>query len=333
MADYWRVSPNLWAHARREGWGDDERALALYLLTCPHRTTEGLFWLPKAYAWADLGWDAARLTHTLNTLVAQDFVAYDDRAEVILIVKAMKYQRPDNENQQKAAAKALQSLPNHRLWNRFFDSARAYAKTFADYLEKALPEGFGKGLPEGSGEASPEGLGEAIPQSLRPSPSPSPSPSKASPSSAQADRGGDEDGGPDGAGAPQRIMDAWNERWVPDPWAKALRLTDKRRKHIQARLKTFTEAELLEAVRSMRLSPYHCGQNDRGWVADPEFLFREDGQVEKFLNRQPQLRPVQSPPARASPDDDIDAEVRQRRERQARIVAEAETRAVAGGRS
>ena len=50
MADdfrYHKVSPRFWADEKVLRWNDDAKMLALYLLTCPHRTTEGLFRLPK----------------------------------------------------------------------------------------------------------------------------------------------------------------------------------------------------------------------------------------------------------------------------------------------
>ena len=46
MRDYKRVSPRFWTEAQAGGWSDDMKMLALYLLTCEHRTTEGL--LPAA---------------------------------------------------------------------------------------------------------------------------------------------------------------------------------------------------------------------------------------------------------------------------------------------
>ena len=78
-------------------------------------------------------------------------------------------------------------------------------------------------------------------------------------------------------------MACWNDRWVPEPWARPLALTPKRRQHITARLRRFSVEELCEAIRVMRLSPHHCGRNDRHWIAPPEFLLRSDEQVERFL--------------------------------------------------
>jgi len=81
----------------------------------------------------------------------------------------------------------------------------------------------------------------------------------------------------------QRVMDEYN-RIFAGLWARPLALTADRKRKIQARLKTFTVDELITAMQNIRASPFHCGENDRRQVyATPEFIFRNDGQVDKWL--------------------------------------------------
>lgn len=137
---YYKVGPAFWTdHA---AWTDDERLLGLYVLTCPHRSTEGLFRLPVAYMAADLRWQEKRVRRALATLVAHDFIAYDDQAGVVLIVKALKWQQPSNPNGVKAAVKALRAVPPTVLATRF----RGLAERFAERLAEGLPEGIPAGL-------------------------------------------------------------------------------------------------------------------------------------------------------------------------------------------
>lgn len=133
---YFRVSPKLW----HESWDNDQRLLALYLLTCEHRTTEGLFRLPQAYVSADLGWSQKRLQKAWDALTKQDFIRYMDG--VVLIVQALKYQAPGNPNQIKAALNALERVPETELDIQF----GALAEGFAQGLLEALPHRFTKGL-------------------------------------------------------------------------------------------------------------------------------------------------------------------------------------------
>jgi hypothetical protein len=159
---YYRVAPAIW----NESWEDDVRLVAFYLLTCPHRTTEGLFRLPLAYAWEDMGWPAKRFEKAFKQLIANDFVEYDYDARVCLIVNALVYQQPENPNQVTAAMKAIRELPATPLLDRLL----VVAETHSQRLAKALCEHLGKPLPEPLTQVVAQGIGE--------SPSTSPSTSK-----------------------------------------------------------------------------------------------------------------------------------------------------------
>jgi hypothetical protein len=160
---YWRVSPAFWSDEKVTGaeggepWSDDTKMLAMYLLTCKHRTVEGLFLLPKEYIVADLRWSAKRLAQPFARLLAEGFIEYDDRARLCFLVNALEYQAPENPNQVTAAMRYLGDLPKSDLLGRLLEQAERLCQPLAERLR----EGFDKGLPEGF--AKP------------PTPSPSPS--------------------------------------------------------------------------------------------------------------------------------------------------------------
>lgn len=131
---YYRVGPSIW----NEPWNDDERLMAVYLLTCPHRNTEGLFKLPKAYIVADLGWEPARSETAFNGLLQCGFIEYDEAAKVVWIVKAIEWQPLVNENQAKASAKAMLALPSTPLFNRFRRVAEKRSRTLAKHYKQAF---------------------------------------------------------------------------------------------------------------------------------------------------------------------------------------------------
>ena len=68
--------------------------------------------VPDAYACEDLGWDSKRFQNGLKTLSEAGFVKYDGMAKVVWIVKFVKWNRPDNPNQQKSIIKLAQALPD-----------------------------------------------------------------------------------------------------------------------------------------------------------------------------------------------------------------------------
>lgn len=138
---FYRVSPAYWMN---RSWTDDMRLLGLYLLTSPHRSLEGLFWLPQQYILGDLQWSPERLAEPFAKLTADGFVDYDETAEVILITKALKYQAPANPNMVTAALRRVQTIPATRLDELFLASASRYCEPLAQRLHQLLPERFGE---------------------------------------------------------------------------------------------------------------------------------------------------------------------------------------------
>jgi len=66
---------------------------------------------------------------------------------------------------------------------------------------------------------------------------------------------------------------------------KNFRVTSARKKKLKIRLKEFSFEEVLKALEILHANPFYRGKNDRGWVADPDFLIRSDEQLDKFLNK------------------------------------------------
>lgn len=112
MRDYGKIHTGFWASDTMLGLESDARLLAIYLMTSQHTTMLGAFRLPDAYACEDLGWDSQRFQNGLETLTKAGFVKYDRGTKVVWIVKFVKWNRPDNPNQQKSIAKLAQALPD-----------------------------------------------------------------------------------------------------------------------------------------------------------------------------------------------------------------------------
>ncbi|MEI6449156.1 MAG: hypothetical protein WCP98_04300 [Actinomycetes bacterium] len=138
---YYRVSPAIW---RQRKWTEDMRLLALYLLTCPHRTAEGLFVLPLPYICGDMKWLPERLAEPFADLLADGFFEYDEEDEVCFIVKALHYQPPRNPNMVKAAIRRVQTVPETTLDEHFMNSALSYCQSLAESLAESLPKRYGQ---------------------------------------------------------------------------------------------------------------------------------------------------------------------------------------------
>ena len=72
----------------------------------------------------------------------------------------------------------------------------------------------------------------------------------------------------------KEIVEAWNELADARSLPKVIRVTDARRKQIQARLKEYPPDDWSKALTAIYKSKFLCGENDRGWKADFDFLLQ-----------------------------------------------------------
>jgi hypothetical protein len=85
-------------------------------------------------------------------------------------------------------------------------------------------------------------------------------------------------------GPVRQVFDAWLEEHVaPEHHAKC-KLNGKRRRVIEARLREqYRPEQLIDAIRGVKLSRYHMGENDTGTrYTDLVTILRDGAQVEKF---------------------------------------------------
>jgi hypothetical protein len=237
---YYRVAPKFWSRAEQRGWDDDTKLLALYLLTCPHRTTEGLYRLPLKYAQADLEWSPQRLGERLQRLTDDGFCDYDHDAGVVLILGALKYQACANPNMAQAAVKRLAELPETRLRATF----QRLVERFDQQLRKLLPEGFGE----------PQALALALPQA------PSPGESR-----------------PDGRTEPDDAEETFEQFWTIYPErdgrkrGKANALLEWRKLTVEQRRRAYVGARNLAASDDVPKDPERFLRRPKGGKGDYPF--------------------------------------------------------------
>lgn len=82
---------------------------------------------------------------------------------------------------------------------------------------------------------------------------------------------------------PKKEIDLFIEKFNQH-FKKSYRVTNGRTIKLRLRLKIYSIEEILQALENLASSPFHRGVNDRGWDANPDFLIRNDEQVDKWLN-------------------------------------------------
>jgi len=134
-AKYNHVSPHIWTPALRELRSTDSNAfeLYLYLLTCRHRASEGLFIAPLGYISIDLGMAHADVKAAMAALEAAGYVNYDYEFEVVLDRHALDYYEPSGK-QATGALNKIENLPKTPLKVDLLRLAFVNAPKFADLL-------------------------------------------------------------------------------------------------------------------------------------------------------------------------------------------------------
>lgn len=252
---YWRVSPAFWGDEKVKLWSDDMRVLALYLLTCPHRTAEGLFRLPIGYALTDLGWTEKRFRNGFEALSDAGFVQYDEPAGVCLIMNALEYQAPENPKQRLGAVRRIEELPETTLLQALYQRALVLAPEFAETLSKRFRNRF-----ETPSKPQAQAQAQTQEKTLM-------------------------SGKPDAAPVDNSVKDVF-EHWQQVMGHPKAKLSNDRRRKIQARLRDgMTVEDLKAAIDGCRASPHHMGENDTGTVYDSiELIFRTTEKAEWFAS-------------------------------------------------
>lgn len=140
---FFGVSPAIWSKQLTKlgislGW--EPVVLYFYLLTSPHRTSEGLFRLPLAYIDGDLGIPPNRTKIHLHALEEARYLYWDEENDLILDRNALWVNPCRGEKRVPSAIKKLRGLPiSSPLFHKFWLLANAHAEELARALEEEFP--------------------------------------------------------------------------------------------------------------------------------------------------------------------------------------------------
>lgn len=120
MRDYGKVYSTFWSSQTTAGLSDDGKLLALYLMTCSHSTIAGVFRLPDGYVAEDIGWSSERVAKGFAELFEQGFADRCATTKWVWVRKHLEWNKPENPNQRKSAAKIALSVPDACSWKPVF---------------------------------------------------------------------------------------------------------------------------------------------------------------------------------------------------------------------
>lgn len=105
-----------------------------------------------------------------------------------------------------------------------------------------------------------------------------------------------------------RVVELWNLRVHPHGLSKVVSLPPKRKGHIESRMRAKDasgavrdEAWLVALFQRVTASDFMRGTNDRGWIADIDFVFNETNIAKILEGKYDNRKGVTKLPARAEP--------------------------------
>lgn len=156
MRDYGKVHTKFWSSATIKALPDSGRLFALYLMTSPHTTITGTFRLPDGYACDDTGWRPATVREGFASLEREGFATRCPVTSWVWIVNHLEWNRPENPNQWKAAAKLAGTIPDNCSWKSQF--LRMWGAPLGLTVPGAAGT-VGEGFPQPVGTLSKSGAG------------------------------------------------------------------------------------------------------------------------------------------------------------------------------
>ena len=236
-------------------WKDDyfgslkptEKLLFIYYLTCERVNILHCFEVPEREITFDTGLDLKAIEAIKQKFQADHRIFFYKK--YVYLCNASRYEKYTGESNEKAQKDIIQAMPP--------DVAEWFLQVSTDLCTPVVEETDTPVTPLSEGSDTPQTGAINKKQEVR---------NKNEDESVRE-------------GTAHRLLTRFNLKMK-----KNYQLTEARKTHIRARLKTFSAEQLETAVDNLATRAFYRGDNDRKWSADPDFLFRSDEQVDKFLN-------------------------------------------------
>lgn len=127
---YASVTPTIWTSETGREWrrlGAQFQLLALYLITNPHASLYGLYYLPLVIIVEETGLQRAVCAKVLGTFASQDFAFYDDRTEWVFVknmaVRQLQFVHAPNPREPRVIGvrRFYEACPPNPFLGPFFD--------------------------------------------------------------------------------------------------------------------------------------------------------------------------------------------------------------------
>lgn len=134
---YGTLEHAFWEDPDLQELGLEGLAVAAYVLTCRHSTSEGYYRLALGYVCEDLRVNRDTALGYLRALDLKNFARFDEISQVIFVRNAMRYRPPKGTPSITGALRRACDVPVNPFRGLFYDAACQWAPDFAAVLREA----------------------------------------------------------------------------------------------------------------------------------------------------------------------------------------------------
>jgi len=142
MSRYHNIHCRIWSDDKFPFSSDDCQLVFFHLLTSPMSTQFGLYKASIPALAAEKRWPEKRYTKGFREAFEKGFIKYDEKHQVILIPRFLKYNKPNNPNVLISWGKAYNELPECEVKYEFYQYFNEFLKDFGESFQEAFIKAF-----------------------------------------------------------------------------------------------------------------------------------------------------------------------------------------------
>ena len=115
-----------------------QKYIYLYLLTCQHGNSAGIYRLTPAYSAYDCAITLKEFDSAIIVLSEKYLISFDSKENVVLIHQYMKFNPITNDKHAKGTAKVASEFKESSVYRAWIDEAIPYFKGFESVIDRAM---------------------------------------------------------------------------------------------------------------------------------------------------------------------------------------------------
>ena len=133
---YSKVQSTIWGSKKLKSVDDSAKLAYMYLLSCPHGNSAGIFILPIGYALTDLDWTDVKYKSAMGVLEEAELIACD--GDIVFIKQFLRFNPYNNMNHAKGSFNEISGFIGSHLYGLFYEDLYTYCEKYIDEFPEPI---------------------------------------------------------------------------------------------------------------------------------------------------------------------------------------------------